>query len=194
MVRPVSLMMRQEIISSDGCCSLCLATGLRSDGGDHTCDCRFTTTYVVDDSFRYSCNNNNYSNCKALQFTFLPLSATDMGLFTAGGLSVGQLVGYYTGLRMRMSMNTPAKDPGLVVSRSTATLEDGRHVTGLWCVEFPPWVDGPVPSSAILSDSLPPHPPTPPKQGPEEARRDHVPGQRWSRSRRQHATRGRHHG
>ena len=29
---------------------------LRSDGDDHTCDCRFTTSYVVDDSFCYNSN------------------------------------------------------------------------------------------------------------------------------------------
>jgi hypothetical protein len=82
--------------------------GLRSDGDDHTCDCRFTTSYVADDSFCYNSN-------KALRFrdnaafvlirakeqqtylfiapTSLPLGATDMGLFAVGGLAVGQKKG-----------------------------------------------------------------------------------------------------
>ena len=63
--------------------------------------------------------------------TLLPLG-DDMGLFSVGGLSRGQLVGYYTGVRVRV--NTPGDDPGLVVNKSTATLPGGASVSAIWCV------------------------------------------------------------
>ena len=82
--------------------------GLRSDGDDHTCDCRFTTSYVVDDSFCYNSNkvlrfrdNAAFVLIRAKEQqtylfiapTSLPLGATDIGLFTVGGLAVGQKKG-----------------------------------------------------------------------------------------------------
>ena len=156
MIELVSVLKCQGIVSSEGCCSLCFAADLHS--GTHACNCRFTTSYVVDDTFR-CCNfsagggGGGGGGAKARQLrdsaafvlvragdqqthllvapTLLPLG-DDMGLFSVGGLSSGQLVGYYTGVRVRV--NTPGDDPGLVVNKSTATLPGGASVSAIWCV------------------------------------------------------------
>ena len=73
--------------------------GLRSDGDDHTCDCRFTTSYIY--IHIHICGGRQLLLQQQQGFakeqqtylfiapTSLPLGATDVGLFTVGGLAVG---------------------------------------------------------------------------------------------------------